>query len=390
VPYYRRTWAGLYQPGEPLTPGRFGRLPVFARGELQAGFDDLKSAAVPSQHGAVTEVRTSGSTGQPVRLLKTSLTDLIWQAILLREHHWFGRDLQAKVAAIRQGVTEDEADGWGPEATVFRTGRLATLGIRADVDAQLAWLERQQPECLLTYPSNADALARAALARGSRLPKLREIRTFGELLGPDTRALCREAWGAPVTDSYSSVESGYIALQCPRHEHYHVQSESVLLEILDEQGGACAPGKMGRVVVTTLHNFALPLVRYDTGDFAEVGAPCPCGRGLPVLNRIVGRARNMLVTASGAQYWPRFGSRRFREIAPVRQFQFVQKTFDTIEARFVAEAPLTADQEERLRGDILAQLPAGLRLTFSYVGEIARSTGGKFEDFVSEVGSRRV
>jgi phenylacetate-CoA ligase len=89
---------------------------------------------------------------------------------------------------------------------------------------------------------------------------------------------------------YSSDEAGYIALQCPEGEHYHVQSESLLLEVLDAAGSACMPGQVGRVIVTTLNNFAMPLVRYDTGGDAEVGPPCACGRGLPVLRSLVERA----------------------------------------------------------------------------------------------------
>jgi phenylacetate-coenzyme A ligase PaaK-like adenylate-forming protein len=61
------------------------------------------------------------------------------------------------------------------------------------------------------------------------------------------------------------------------------------VEVLDEEGRPCAPGETGRVVATSLNNFAMPLIRYETGDTAEVGAPCPCGRGLPVLTRIMGR-----------------------------------------------------------------------------------------------------
>ena len=133
-----------------------------------------------------------------------------------------------------------------------------------------------------------------------RLPGLREVRTLGEASTPDLRALCREAWGVPLVDVYSAEEVGYIALQCPEHEHYHVQAESVLVEILDERGAPAPPGETGRVVVTDLHNFAMPLVRYEIGDYAEVGEPCACGRGLPVLRRIVGRVRNMLRDARAA------------------------------------------------------------------------------------------
>ena len=99
---------------------------------------------------------------------------------------------------------------------------------------------------------------------------------------------------------YSSQEVGYIALECPTGESYHVQAENVLVEVLDDQDRPCSPGDVGRVVVTALHNFATPLLRYDIGDYAEVGAPCPCGRGLPALRRIMGRQRNMALLPTAA------------------------------------------------------------------------------------------
>ena len=88
---------------------------------------------------------------------------------------------------------------------------------------------------------------------------------------------------------YTCQEAGYLALQCPDYPHFHVQSENVLLEVVDDVGQPCGPGEVGRVLITSLNNFATPLIRYELGDYAEVGAPCPCGRGLPVLKRIMGR-----------------------------------------------------------------------------------------------------
>lgn len=389
VPYYRERWGARYDPARPVTPESFAGLPLLTRADLQGRFDALKSTAVPAGHGRVAETRTSGSTGQPVRVLKTDLVQLMWQAIVLREHHWFKRNLGGKLVAIRQGVANGEGEGWGPATDgVLRTGRSATLSIRTDVDSQLRWLEEQQPDYLLTYPSNVAELARSSLARGIRLGRLREVRTFGEILPPETREVCREAWGVPVVDAYSSDEAGYLALQCPLHEHYHVQAENVLLEVLDDQGNPCAPGETGRVTVTTLHNFATPLVRYELADYAEAGAPCSCGRTLPVLRRIAGRVRNMLVGPDGKRYWPTFGSAGLAGIAPVLRQQLAQVGPRTIEVRLVTARPLTPDEEMRLRAHILSKLPAPFDLAFTYPGELPRSAGGKFEDFVSELAAK--
>lgn len=386
VPFYAERLRPVFDASGRFSAEAYVRLPLLTRAELQSSFDALASRQAPASHGRVASVRTSGSTGQPVQVTKTELAQRMWEAMLLREHRWFDRDLGGKLAVIRQGVQEVEADGWGPiSPEIVRTGRVATLPIIRDVASQLAWLERQQPEYLLTYPSNLAELARLAIARGVRLPRLREVRTFGELLSTETRELCRQAWSTQVVDVYSSVETGYLALQCPAVEHYHVQAEGVFLEVLDENGSLCAPGETGRIVVTPLHNFAMPLLRYDIADFATVGAPCPCGRGLPVLQRIVGRVRNMLVTADGKRYWPTLGTRAVADAAPIRQYQLVQKAFDRIEVRLVAAQRLDAAQEEKVRALLQSRLPAGLQFTFVYCDAISASAGGKFEDFISEV-----
>jgi len=387
VPYYRERWSGLYDPGAPLTAAAFSQLPLLTRGDLRAHYEALKSRAIPPSHGGTGESRTSGSTGSPVRVLKTALCELWWRAFTLRDHRWHRRDLGARLAVIRQGMEADERMGWGIATdVVLETGLLVTLPASTDIQAQLEWLERQHPAYLLTHPTNLAELARLSLRNGIRLPGLLEARTSGEMLPAETRVLCQEAWGVPVRDMYSANELGYLALQCPAHEHYHVQSEGALLEVLGQDGRPCAPGEIGRVVITALHNFAMPLVRYDIGDFAEAGPPCACGRGLPVLARIVGRSRNMLTLASGERYWPNFGLRSLTDELPILQHQLVQKAFDRIEARLVTGRPLAAEEDDRLRRQLLSRLPAGFQVDVVYCETIARGEGGKFEDFVSVVG----
>jgi phenylacetate-CoA ligase len=159
----------------------------------------------------------------------------------------------------------------------------------------------------------------------------------------------------------------------------------VLVEVLDERGAPCPPGKIGRVVVTALHNFAMPLIRYELGDLAEVGSACSCGRGLPVLRRILGRVRNTLLAADGKRYFPTFGTRSMPALGVLRQHQFVQKSFTLVEGRLVTARPLAAEEESALRQHVLSRLPGGFAVRFVYVDAIPRSASGKFEDFVSEV-----
>lgn len=386
VPHYRERWTGLYDPSLPLTWKTFSTLPLLARNDLQTRFEAMKSTRIPAQHGPVGEARTSGSTGTPVRVSNTALCGLFWRAFTLRDHAWHRRDLHGKLAAIRQGVPRDEGEGWGSATQgAVRTGRAATLPVSTEIGEQLRWLQAQDPDYLLSHPTNLGALAQLSLKQGVRLPRLREVRTSGEVLSMEVRELCRAAWNVPVADMYSCNELGYIALQCPETGCYHAMAEAVVVEVLDEAGAPCLPGEVGRIVVTALNNFATPMVRYDIGDYAEVGEPCSCGRGLPSLQRIIGRIRNMLVTKDGGHYWPAFGMRGLSEKMPVIQHQFVQKEFDLIEARLVTGRRLTAEEEDEVRRLLLGRLPGTFRIDFVYCEQIPRGAGGKFEDFISEV-----
>lgn len=392
VPFHRqRLEAAGIHPDRELTLEAWHRLPILTRKEVQGSFEALRSRRVPKRHGKISEVTTSGSTGMPVKVLKTELALFFWRAFVLREHLWQRRDLSKTLAAIR--VTAGSAaypDGarskvWGNSTgSVFATGPGVSLDISTKIHEQAEWLGRQEATYLLTQPSNLRALAEYCAERELRFPTLRQVLTLGEVLTPEAREACREAWDVAVADSYSSQEIGYLALQCPDHESLHVQSEGVLLEVLDEQGRPCAPGGIGTVVVTPLHNFAMPLLRYALGDYAEVGEPCACGRGLPVLRRVMGRVRNMLRLPNGARQWPTF-QRALRAAAGFSQAQVVQRSLEELEIRLVVEARLSEADEDQMKERLRELFGYPFRIAVSYHDEIRRSKSGKFEDFLSEV-----
>ncbi len=385
VPFYRNRLAGIAA-DRPLDAIAFAQIPLLRRQDIQENFETMVSRASPPDHGAMQEGSTSGSTGRPIRFMMTPLMEVFWHAFTLREHLWHQRDFSGKLAAIRARVKPGGGAGWGVSTdSAFRTGPLEMFNTEQSIPAQAQWLMQQNPDYLISVASNVQELARYCGRQGLRPPRLREVRTYGEALHPDARADIRSAWGVSVVDMYSCREAGYLALQCPGHEHYHVQAEGIYLELLDDHGQPCAPGTLGRVVITLLHNFAMPLIRYDIGDYAEAGEPCDCGRGLPVIRRIVGRVRNMLRLPGGGMRHPRFGETQFGSIAPVRQFQVVQKTLQDIEVALVVARPLTSAEEDTLRALIIKNLAHPFAVSFAYRDDIPRSAGGKYEDFRSEV-----
>ncbi|MBT1071070.1 hypothetical protein [Pelotalea chapellei] len=205
-------------------------------------------------------------TGQPVEVLRSRYDILMWQAVTLRNHSWHQRDLSGKLCVIRAGVPAADdgvtCEDWGGATSrLFATGPSASLSIGTDICRQAAWLVSHEPDYLLTYPSNLGALMRSFREHGSIPLRLKGIQTIGEVLPSCVRMECEELFGIQPVDLYSSQEVGNIALQCPESGLCHVQSESLLVEVVDDSGRPCAPGETGRIIVTTLHGFAMPLLR---------------------------------------------------------------------------------------------------------------------------------
>jgi phenylacetate-CoA ligase len=379
--------AGL-RPGDLLREDGLRRLPVLRRRDLQRSGRDLYCVDVPASHRPVGETRTSGSTGEPVVVRRTALNQTIWNALSVRYLLWQGIDFKGRCSSIRPPISAYMIrNGWGPPLSdLFDTGQQQSIPMTTDIKQQAIWLAEFAPEVLTIYPTNLDALARHCRRRGIKIVGLRLILSLGETLPPRVREEAEATLGARVSDLYSSQELGLIAAQCPASGLYHVMAESVIVEVLDDSGKPCREGEIGRVVVTDLHNFATPLVRYDIGDYAEVAGPCACGRGLPCLRRIVGRERNMIVRPDGTRHWPLVGFARFRDIAPISRYQFIQRDFDRIDVRLVCETPVTKDQESSLAGVIREALGFPAALSFAYFeDDLPRERGGKFEEFRCEL-----
>jgi len=257
--------------------------------------------------------------------------------------------------------------------------------VRNTIDDQLKWLADLDPAYLLTYPSNLLALIERSREIGIRPARLQQAATLGEIVSAEQRAACREHWDIPIVDTYSSQELGIISLQCPGHDHHLVQAESVYVEVLDDEGAPCPPGSVGRIVVTDLHNFASPLIRYEIGDHAEVGGPCPTGRGLPVLSRIMGRTRNMLALPDGSRVWPAFRYGVLSHRFGYRQIQLVQRSVREVDVRLVADQPFDPAEEDALRLALADEIGHPLAFRITYVDAIPKAANGKYEDFRSEV-----
>jgi phenylacetate-CoA ligase len=233
-------------------------------------------------------------------------------------------------------------------------------------------MKEEDPTYIVIHPSVLKELLYVSREQGYQPAKLKEVRTMGEILYPELRERCQRQWNVLVCDVYSCVEFGALALQCPEHSHYHVHSECTLIEVLHPDNTPCKSGEIGKTVVSSLNNFATPILRYENGDMAEVGEPCACGRGLPVLKRITGRERNMAILPNGERLMPNLSTGPLLSDLPIKHFQLVQKTTELIETRLVVGRPLTAAEEAALADYFNKGWQHEFNFAFVYLDEIAR------------------
>jgi phenylacetate-CoA ligase len=384
-PMFRRRVARCLGSGRSLrVHGDLSQLAPIRKADLQDAGDDLFSSP-PSDHGAVHFVQTSGSTGRPTRVRRTRHADVHWMAFALREAAWHSRDFSRSSCSIRShGDTPISRDDWGTPFSLFGTnGPFLLLPLSFDIARLAEEIVNFQPAYLQTFPSILLALARYFDEHALCLESLRGLKVFGEVFTEAARTEIGAIFKVPVANTYSSEEVGFVGSECASGA-LHVNTHSLFVEVLDQDGHACKSGGVGRVVVTDLTNFATPLIRYDLDDYAEVGGACPCGRRTPTLRRVMGRRRNLMMLPNGRLVWPELGY-LFRLVQaewPVRQFRLVQSAPDHIEVNVCLNGA-SGERAEIVFADALARVTGfRYRLTFKYVAAFdASSPDRKVEDF---------
>lgn len=398
VPFYKTHYASLSF-HEPFNSKTIHSLPVLTRKNLQCAGNDLLSLQIPALHGDCYPIETSGSTGQSVRVFGTDFTRLFYDALMLREHTWRQRDFKKTLMSIRwansgfaQAPEGHYQSTWGPPINQYQeSGPSVLINITSNTNLQIDAIKHYKPNYLQIYPSQIAVLARYCIDNAVHLPSVQEIRTTGESLTMEQIRLVKTVWPQILlSDIYSCCEIGNIAQQCMEYNHYHVNSEHVYLEIVDDNNNACSVGQTGRVLVTSLMNYATPLIRYELGDYAAFGEPCPCGRGLPVIQHILGRTRNRLIMPNGESRFPYLGDRSdFKKIADIAigKFQFIQHTVYDIEIKVVVYKPVTLEQELQFIKLYQTIFDYPFNITITYLDDIPTGHQGKFEEFISMVES---
>jgi phenylacetate-CoA ligase len=275
--------------------------PVLTRAEAIAGGAALHARELPTAASASADVVSTGASGV-VFAHKLSAFSAI-ASICARNRMWEAHDVDLFTSCAQTAVAThvDALPPFGVKLENWNlTGRLnrgRQMDRRVAIDDQWDWLKRLRAAYLSAPTDVVEGLVEAAFNDGEKLT-FGAVFTRGSDVSDEMRAQVTERFSCRVIDSYDLTEAGLLACECPAGG-YHAQSEIALVEVLNSQGRRAAPGERGRIVATPLYQYAMPLVRYDTGDEAIVGESCACGRAALKLTRIFGRKRRLFDFAGG-------------------------------------------------------------------------------------------
>ncbi len=377
VPFYaRRMRAAGFDPGAMRSSDDLARLPPLTRLDVAEHGKDLLSTRYDADR--LQLFRSGGTTASPIPFrqpLEAVVRKDATAIALRRRMGWRPGDR----AAFLWGASRDSPHvGAGPvRAASHAFDRLVSgalflsAGDLADaaVDEQAARLRRFRPAVLQGYPSATDALARRVLARGIALDVPLVVLTAEPTLFAQ-RARIERALGAEVLTFYGAREVGWIASECREEHRLHVNTAGVHVE---------ADGE-GRLLVTDLENFGMPLLRYAIGDQGALDErPCPCGDPRPVLDRLEGREVDVVTLPSGRRVPGLFlDVRGLQWDAPgVLEAQFVQTAKDALDVRWVRAPNFEPGDLERFRAWVDDVLDREMRLTLSETDRILPGPNGK-------------
>jgi len=360
-----------------------GNIEPLTRHDLQKDFERISAEFPERAELEIGVVSTSGSTGTPIRVERVvELYFPLYHAVTLLTAMWHGMDQTKPVGVLASKLVDSDRAPLGIPFLWF--GPVAAGFARSTKDREAAELydycAGKNPSYLQCGPFIAYSLARHAIESGRRDLAPALVQTTGSVVTEDLRETVRIGLGAKVVDRYSCEETGYIAVQCPKYDHFHVMSPVNYVEIVDDKGAPCPVGVPGRVLLTSMHSYAMPLLRYEIGDMAEWGDPCDCGSALPVIKRVWGRTRHHITTPDGRKTHARIYARDFQNIPGLLAYRFVLHRNETVVAQLRVETPsslIASAVTEKVQAALSYPYPVQIR----YVDQIDWGNHSKQEYF---------
>lgn len=327
-------------------------------------------------------VRTSGSTGIPLEVIKSRQEAELSSLVIWRSFLANGCRLTDKRVMVT--VPSNPRKYWCQYLGIIRQEFISALD---NPENQVEQMRQIRPDFIWGYPSSLRRIAEEIRKRGIEDVCPRGVVTGGELLDQKTRQIIQSAFQSKVVDFYSSHEFDNIAWECDRHGGYHVNIDSLVVEIVSN-GKSATPGEKGEVVITSLDSYTMPFIRYAIKDIAIYGEElCSCGRGLPLLKRIEGRTNDLVALSNGTIISPFELTSTLRFIPGVLQFRVIQKKIDDFVVQLRTERNFTQERViKKVRKEMRGILRHQSNIEIQILDEIPRDPSGKSRSIISHIG----
>jgi len=372
VPYYRDLFREHdIRPDDVTTVRELEKIPFLTKEIVRKRKDDLLATNISARRRLT--LRTSGSTGTPLEFAIDGATRAMERALAIRHLTWLGWKEGDVVAEIRAATFSDSRRIY----RYFPSSRQLVFDFTALDDDKLhrivETLETFRPKYIRALPWSVFLLARWMERHNKTVHQVRYLITASENLLPSMKEQVERVFKAPVIDHYGQNEQVAYAFQCACAAAYHVQREMSIVELVPTGDGR------REIVGTCLHNYAMPFLRYRTGDLAAPrDEPCPCGRLGPALSGINGREVDVIVTPEGRLVAPGPLDFAFYRLPEIKEAQIVQEDVSEIVVKVAAWDRLSEQTRTALVKDLAALLKSDrLKIRVVEVEETPRTAGGK-------------
>jgi len=371
VEFYRELYRSIDLSSSRNAHGLLQRLPIVTR-KMLSDTPLQKRTAASVDSSKTLKRTTSGSTGTPVSILETKSSAAYWHALYLRRLWAWGVRPGNRILRMLPATPATSIGffiGENPLDRLFKNV-IRLFDMSAGIDRQfLGKIIESNATVLIAQPSTILAIIKKMEENDVSL-SFKIVATTGEVLTPTMRKKIQDTFHCDVYDQYSTVELGNIAWECPTHIAYHINNDSVVLELRNpRQIGRSAIE--GEAVGTCLYRYATPLIRYLTGDVVRIREDeCSCGRGLPLLEEVEGRLVDCIVAKDGVLISPYVLTTALQKIEGIQQFKIIQHPDYTVEVQAIPAENLDLEKLNLAIEAMLAPLLHGLQLKVKFTDSI--------------------
>lgn len=388
IPYYIQKFQGLEYTNDDIK-NNFYKFPLLTKIDVRDNVTSLSSLNSPY---LLTKKTSGGSTGQAVIVSKDRRSSASQRALMYRGYRWVGLDIGDKQIRF-WGVPINALSRFKYTLIDYFMNRIRLSAFKfheTDLLKYYKKIVKFKPDYFYGYTSMLYEFAQFVKKKklDGKIIGLKAIISTSEVLYDAQKSLLEEVFNCRVYNEYGCGEFGPVAFEC-EHGKMHINSENILLEIIQD-GKPAKPGEPGEIVLTELNNYAMPLIRYRMGDIGTISHDkCSCGRGLPVLEKITGRALDFIVGNNGRKVHGEYFNYLMEEIQDkekaIKQFQIVQKKESEIEFHIVKDVNFTNKTLKYIDKQLAHILGENMDVKYIYKDEIKRLQSGKLRLVVSEL-----